>query len=119
MRALMLGVKRARSLRRELTPPEAMLWSRLRARIDGPASRRQHPIGPYVLDFFCAKARLAIEVDGVGHSHGDQPERDEGRDGWLAEQGVEVLRLNAGDVLRNADEAADSVWRTAAARLGR
>jgi very-short-patch-repair endonuclease len=55
----------ARRLRRNLSPPEVRLWIRLRERKSGtPVFRRQHPIGPYVLDFFCAKARLAVEIDG-------------------------------------------------------
>ena len=77
MRAPKKTVETARVLRRNLSPPEARLWIRLRARIPGaPVFRRQHPIGPYVLDFYCAKARLAVEVDGIGHDMGDRPRRD-------------------------------------------
>ncbi len=119
MRAPSVTFERARQLRRTLTPPEAMLWSRLRRRGDGPVFRRQHPIGPYILDFYCPAAKLAIEIDGIGHSHGDQPERDERRDAWLASQGLQVLRIAAGDVFRDADEAADSLWRTAIGLIGR
>ncbi len=65
--------------------------------------RRQHPIGPYVLDFYCARARLAIEVDGESHGFGDRPERDERRDVWLADQGVRTLRIPAIEVRDNLD----------------
>jgi very-short-patch-repair endonuclease len=55
-----------------MTPPEAALWSRLRGREPGrPSIRRQHPIGPYILDFYCATLSLAIEIDGEVHSTGD------------------------------------------------
>jgi very-short-patch-repair endonuclease len=93
MRAPSTTVARARQLRRQLSPPEVRLWSRLRARIpDMPAFRPQHRIGPYVLDFYCAKARLAIEIDGIAHDMGDRPERDLRRKDWLEAQGITVFR---------------------------
>ena len=72
-------VRRAKQLRREMTPPEVYLWQHLRAQTVV-RIRRQHPIGPYILDFFCSKAKLAIEVDGIVHDMGDNPERDVARD---------------------------------------
>ncbi|HEY5818673.1 MAG TPA: DUF559 domain-containing protein [Mesorhizobium sp.] len=61
--------------------PEVMLWDCLRAgRLEGLRFRRQHPIGPYVLDFFCAKGRLAVEVDGRHHDHPGEIAHDERRD---------------------------------------
>jgi very-short-patch-repair endonuclease len=94
-----MSVHRARRLRRRLTLPEGLLWQQLRARPHGFKFRRQHPIGPYDLDFFCHEAGLAIEVDGVAHEMGDNPQRDERRDRWVAEQGVMTLRVTAADVL--------------------
>src|SRR6202000_2389735 len=83
MRAPSRIVRAARGLRRRLSVPEARPWSRLRARLPNqPLFRRQHPIGPYVLDFYCPKARLAIEVDGVSHDMADRPQRDLVRDAW-------------------------------------
>ena len=115
MRAPAETIANARRLRRSLSPPEARLWSRLRARTPGtPAFRRQHPIGPYVLDFYCAKARLAVEVDGMSHDAGDRPERDARRDVWLRERGVTVLRVPAIDVIRKIDEVEDGIVRLAA-----
>jgi very-short-patch-repair endonuclease len=67
-------VLRARSLRREMTLPEGMLWQVLRQRPEGFKFRRQHPIGRCVVDFYCPAARLVIEVDGEAHSMGDRPE---------------------------------------------
>ena len=57
-------IVRARELRRSMSLPEGLLWQELRKRPAGFKFRRQHPFGPYVLDFFCASMRLAIEVDG-------------------------------------------------------
>jgi very-short-patch-repair endonuclease len=106
----------AKRLRREMTRPELDLWFRLKRVEGGPRFRRQHPLGPYVLDFYCPAARLVVEVDGIGHCHGDQPERDARRDAWLAAQGLEVMRITASDVLADPDDIADGVFRYAVAR---
>ena len=82
-----------------------------------PVFRRQHPIGPYVLDFYCAKARLAIEVDGIGHDLADRPQRDLRRDAWLRSEGVSVLHIPASDVMRAIDDVVDAIVRAAAARI--
>ncbi len=96
-----------------MTPPEAMLWVRLRTRQPGsPRIRRQHPIGPYVADFYCAEARLVIEIDGWGHNMGDQPFRDESRDAWMIAQGLTLVRYPADEVMRNVTAMADGIWDT-------
>jgi very-short-patch-repair endonuclease len=118
MRALTKTIDNAQRLRRALSVPEARLWNRLRARAPGkPAFRRQHPIGPYVLDFYCAKARLAIEIDGLSHDMGDRPWRDERRGAWLAKRGVTVVRIAASDLTEQIDDAADAIVRLAAEKL--
>ena len=76
-------VIRARALRRAMTLPELHLWQILRAKPAGVKFRRQHPHGPYILDFFCMSARVAIEVDWHSARHGNNPRRDEKRDAWL------------------------------------
>ena len=115
MRAPPTTIANARRLRRALSPPEARLWSRLRQRAPGlPTFRRQHPIGPYVLDFYCAKARLAIEIDGMSHDVGDRPERDLRRDAWLKARGVTMMRIPAGEVTTNFGETVDAIVRMAA-----
>jgi very-short-patch-repair endonuclease len=83
--------------------PEVLLWRELRKKPNGFQFRRQHPAGPYVLDFFCATTNLAIEVDGQAHDLGDRPKRDEKRDQWLGQQDVRVLRVPAVEVLQNLD----------------
>ena len=95
MEAPKATVQRARSLRRRLTPPEARLWVALRGKALGWRFRRQHPIGPYVLDFYCDRAKLAVEVDGSVHYVGANPARDARRDEWMLERGVRTLRLSA------------------------
>ena len=90
-------VLRARALRREMTLPEILLWRELRARPGGFKFRRQHPLGRFVVDFYCAKAKLVIEVDGEAHSIGDQPAYDAQRDAWLSGRGPRVIRVLARD----------------------
>ena len=96
MRAPILTQKRAKSLRRSMTRPEKTLWSLLRRNLQGLHFRRQHAIGPYILDFYCASARLCVEVDGPVHA--EQAARDERRTGWLGEQGIKVIRFSVDDV---------------------
>jgi very-short-patch-repair endonuclease len=103
LRSTRRNVKRARALRRKLTLPEVLLWQQLRQRPDGLKFRRQHPAGPYVLDFYCEEGRLCVEVDGAAHGMGDVPITDEQRDRWLSKAGVRTLRVSATDVLRNLD----------------
>jgi very-short-patch-repair endonuclease len=104
-------LKLSRRLRREMTPPEVLLWVRLRPlRAQGVRFRRQHPVGPYVLDFYCAESRLAVEVDGFAHLTEDRPLRDAKRDGWLEAQGVRVMRVAAAEVMADPDGIAQGVY---------
>jgi very-short-patch-repair endonuclease len=83
--------------------PEVKLWQVLRYRPAGLRFRRQHPAGPYVLDFYCPLRRLAIEIDGEAHNRGNRPARDERRDAWLSAKGVTVLHIPASAVLDDLD----------------
>ena len=96
-------VLRARSLRREMTLPEGLLWRELRKRPGGCKFRRQHPIGNFVVDFNCSAAKVVVEVDGEAHARGDNPRLDRERGLQLSEQGLRVLRVAASDVLRDLD----------------
>ena len=111
------AAQNARKLRREMPLPEVILWHWLRQRPDGLKFRRQHPTGPYVLDFFCSDARLAIEVDGEAHSRGDRPSRDAARDEWLEAAGIHTLRIPAVVLLKDADPVLRLVLLEAKARL--
>jgi very-short-patch-repair endonuclease len=98
-----------RRLRKQLTKPELWLWLRLKTRTDGLVFRNQHPLGPYVLDFYCPKAKLCIEVDGELHTRDKQREHDQKRDQWLNEQGIYVYRIHAVDLLADPDATATGV----------
>ncbi len=94
---------RAKQLRRTMSLPEIILWRELKKRPGNLRFRHQHPAGPYVLDFFCPRSKLAVEVDGEAHDYGDRPKRDEARDVWLLSQGVRTLRIPAYEVLSNLE----------------
>ena len=105
---------RAKALRQALTPPETALWALLRTRGDGaPTFRRQHPIGPYIADFYCAAARLVVEIDGWDHARPERVTRDAGRDRHMDELGYRVVRIAAGEVMAAAGDVAQgsTTWR--------
>jgi very-short-patch-repair endonuclease len=79
-----------------MTQPERTLWAMLRGQRTGLRFRRQHPVGPFILDFYCPSAKLAVEVDGPVHA--GQEERDQRRTDWLAKEGIRVLRFTMEDV---------------------
>ena len=84
---------------------------------EGLRFRKQHPIGDYRADFYCAAAKLVIEVDGIVHDMGDRPERDTARTAALEARGYRMLRVPASNVLKNADDAAASIVAYAARPL--
>src|SRR6218665_2623031 len=94
------AVMKARALRRSPTLAESLLWQQLRARPYGLKFRRQHPFGPFIVDFYCPAVRLVVEVDGDSHDMGDRPALDERRDLYLRENGFRVLRFKAADVMK-------------------
>ena len=102
-------VAKARALRQNLSLPEALLWRLLKGQPQGIKFRRQHPVGPYILDFYAPSAKLAIEIDGASHDMGDRPERDALRDAWLEQRGFSLLHIPAADVLKNPDTVADVI----------
>jgi very-short-patch-repair endonuclease len=89
--------------------PEMLLSQHLRGGKAGSKFRRQHPIGPYVVDFYCREAALIVEVDGKAHDDADRAMRDERRDAFLSENGCRVFRVAAGAILREADVVAASI----------
>ncbi|MGN6374088.1 MAG: endonuclease domain-containing protein [Sphingomonas sp.] len=95
--------------------PEVLLWQRLRGGATGAKFRKQHPIGPYVVDFCCLRRRLVVEVDGQIHDEGRQTEQDARRDAFLGENGYQVVRVRAADVLRDVEFVAGSIAVLAAA----
>jgi very-short-patch-repair endonuclease len=90
-------------LRKKMSLPEVLLWQQLRKRPHGLKFRKQFPIGEMTVDFACLECRLIIEVDGEGHSFGDQRRRDAARDAVLRREGFCVMRIAARDVLKDMD----------------
>ncbi len=94
----------ARQFRKELTDAEVRIWVGLKGKPDGLHFRKQHPIGPYIVDFYCSKAKLAIEIDGEAHDRGDHPQRDDRRTHYLEGLGLEVLRIPGEEAMWHSDE---------------
>jgi very-short-patch-repair endonuclease len=101
---------RARELRREMTPAERRLWARIRhGQLDGAHFRRQHAVGPFIVDFFCAEAKLVVEADGDVHA--TQADHDAARTAWLEEQKhYRVIRFTNEEVFRNLDAVVEAIW---------
>jgi len=99
---------RERALRRDQTEAERLLWQHLRdGRLREFKFRRQHRIGPYYVDFYCAEARLVLELDGSQHL--DNVEYDEQRTRFLESVGCRVQRFWNFDALRNLDRVLDAI----------
>ena len=106
-----LSTIRARRLRRDETDAEKAIWRLLRNRQFSTLKfRRQHPVGPYFVDFYCHEKQLVIEIDGGQHS----AERDRERTAYLEARGLTVLRFWNSDVLKNPE----GVWEVVRAALG-
>jgi very-short-patch-repair endonuclease len=109
---------RARELRSEQNQVEAILWQQLRnGKLKGFKFRRQHPIGSYILDFYCAEATLVIELDG--NTHRGREKYDSERQTWLESQGLMVIRCPNHEFWNNLDELLELVWRRCCERAGR
>jgi very-short-patch-repair endonuclease len=100
---------RARQLRRALTPAEQRLWQYLRSgQLGGYGFRRQYPVGPFIVDFFCPAAKLVIEVDGDTHT--EQAQYDTERTRWLEEQKTyRVIRFMNSEVDHNIEAVVEAI----------
>lgn len=100
------STKRARSLRRNQTDAETAVWRLLRSKQLGDTKfRRQHPVGPYIVDFFCEERKLVVEIDGGQH----RPAVDRARTAYLDAQGFRVLRFWNNEVLCNPEGVAVNI----------
>ena len=108
---------RSRELRHLQTPAEATLWQNLRNRNLGYKFRRQHPIDRFIVDFYCAEAKLCIEIDGGSHFEKEQEEYDKARTEFLEALGYQVVRYTNNDVRYNIHAVVDQIIRTAEKRL--
>jgi very-short-patch-repair endonuclease len=95
---------RRRELRSQLTPAEARLWSHLqRGQLAERKFRRQHSIGKYIVDFYCPREKLIVELDGAAHDHDVAWQCDEQRTQYFATLGLRVVRFENRDVMENLD----------------
>ena len=111
------SIPNARRLRREMTDAERKIWSRLRNDRLEIKFRRQVPFGKYILDFYCAKAKLCVELDGSQHYTDEGRQKDEMRDSYLQEQGVEVLRFSDIEALKNTNGVLQTIYEKVHERL--
>jgi very-short-patch-repair endonuclease len=101
----------ARAQRKAPSLPEGLLWRELRNKRGGLKFRRQHPVGRFVLDVYCAAAKCGFEIDGIAHDMGNRPAADAARDVWLADQGIRVVRIAASEVLEDPAGVAAAIAR--------
>jgi adenine-specific DNA-methyltransferase len=97
-------------------PPdvERKMWSLLRAkRLGNLRFRRQQPIGPYVVNFYCSAAKLIVELDGSQHGESDSVQYDNARTAWLSERGYRVLRIWNGELLTDPNGVLEFIYRAA------
>ena len=99
------ATQRAQQLRANMTGVETRMWWRLRARQLGVKFRRQRPIGPYIVDFACCRAKLVVEIDGEMH----EKAYDIRRDRWLESLGWRVMRLVLQEIDEGLDAAVDAI----------
>ncbi|ELS03746.1 hypothetical protein Xen7305DRAFT_00034700 [Xenococcus sp. PCC 7305] len=104
----------ARKLRNNLTPAEAYLWAALRNKqLEGLRFRCQHPVGNFILDFYCSSCKLVVEVDGEIHTH--QNKYDDARTAKLAEYGYKVVRFKNEQVINDLPRVLAEIRRVALA----
>lgn len=106
---------RARELRKNQTVYEARLWKYLRNRkLHGFKFRRQHPLGPFIADFYCVEVRLVVELDGGYHYSDDQQEYDQHRDQYMKDANIRVLRIQNDELNKNIHQVlkkiTDMLW---------
>jgi len=109
----------ARDHRHPLTPAEAKVWARVRNRGLGFKIRRQHPIWRFIADFYCAEAKLVIEIDGDSHAEPDQEEYDNARTAWLEDRGYKVIRFTNHDAHKNLNNLLNELFLTCKERVAK
>ena len=105
--------RKAGQLRKKMTGAETLLWERLNNnRLNGIRFRRQHPIANYIVDFYCHKYKLVIEVDGDYHKSKDQMQYDQKRDAILRSLGLSILRFTNNQVCHNIEKVIAKILRS-------
>ncbi len=104
-------IEKRRILRNNMTKPEIILWSKLKNRqMDGERFLRQYGVEQYVLDFYCPRLRLAIEVDGSSHLVDGADEYDKDRQEHIEAFGIQFLRFTNKDVGNNLNDVCDRIF---------
>ena len=98
------NLAKKRALRSEMTRAERKLWFCLRGKqLAGLKFRRQHGIGPYIVDFYCPEKLIVVEVDGDIHGEHEQISRDSKREEFLKDLGLKIVRYSNSEVLNNVE----------------
>lgn len=101
----------SRELRKNMTETEKLLWSKIRGKqLKGIQFYRQKPIGSFIVDFYCPKANLLIELDGGQHYSQDCKAKDSQRDEYLRRMGLRVLRFSDREVFQNLSAVIEMIW---------
>ena len=112
MKIIIKKTKLSRELRQLSTKSEQIMWNMLRQRqINNLKFRRQHPIGPFVVDFYCSEINLVIEVDGDIHAFPKNRLKDELRERYIKSQGLRIIRITNGDVFGNIDGVGEFLFK--------
>ena len=99
-----------RELRKNLTPAEAKLWKYLQnSKLDGRKFRRQHSVGQYIIDFYCPKEKLAVELDGNSHFNSVNEQYDIKRGEYLNSLGINVVRFENKDIFEKTEIVLESI----------
>jgi len=101
--------KNALKLRQNMTETELMLWEYLKTKPLQFKFRRQHPISRYILDFYCHKLRLSIEIDGGYHLNSEQKTKDLERTGYLNSAGINEIRFNNDEILNHFESSIEKI----------
>ena len=102
----------SKTLRNNMTDVERLLWSKLKSsQLEGYQFNRQKPIGNYIVDFYCVKANIVIEIDGGQHYTDEGKEKDIIRDKYMVGRGLRVLRFSDTDVLKNIEGIIETILR--------
>lgn len=110
--------KNAQYLRDNETPTEKLLWQRIKNNQTGVKFRRQHPIGNYIADFYCHRARLVLELDGDYHDNTNQKELDNMRDKFMNELGIHILRFVDDDIINDIESVIKKIKLSVGSPLG-
>jgi len=115
---LMEEKSRARKLRQSMPDAQRRLWRLLRdRRFAGYKFRREHPVGPYTLDFYCAEAGVSIEVDGRQHGHPDQQAHDREKENYLLGRGIITIRFWNWQIRQQPEVVRQTLWQLLQQRL--